>query len=49
MRKGIIISGDLAQDHEFFYNYYRFLEGGIALDPNKLKFIINSLMFYEKL
>ena len=26
MKKGIIISGNLAQDHEFIYPYYRLLE-----------------------
>ena len=29
MRKGIIISGNLAQDHEFIYPYYRLLEENI--------------------
>lgn len=32
MKKGIIISGNLAQDHEFIYPYYRLLEEGIKLD-----------------
>ena len=32
MKKGIIISGNLAQDHEFIYPYYRLLEEGIELD-----------------
>ncbi len=32
MRKGIIISGNLAQDHEFIYPYYRLLEENIELD-----------------
>ena len=26
MKKGVIISGNLAQDHEFIYPYYRLLE-----------------------
>ena len=32
MKKGIIISGNLAQDHEFIYPYYRLLEEGVELD-----------------
>jgi len=32
MKKGIIISGNLAQDHEFIYPYYRLLEEGIQTD-----------------
>ena len=32
MKKGLIISGNLAQDHEFIYPYYRFLEEGFSLD-----------------
>tara|TARA_B100000579_G_scaffold402601_1_gene385974 strand:+ start:78 stop:602 length:525 start_codon:yes stop_codon:yes gene_type:complete len=32
MKKGIIISGNLAQDHEFIYPYYRLLEAGFDVD-----------------
>jgi len=32
MKKGIIISGNLAQDHEFIYPYYRLLEANINVD-----------------
>jgi len=32
MKKGIIISGNLAQDHEFIYPYYRLLEEGFEID-----------------
>ena len=32
MNKGIIISGNLAQDHEFIYPYYRLLEEDIEVD-----------------
>ena len=32
MNKAIIISGSLAQDHEFIYPYYRLLEEGIEVD-----------------
>ena len=32
MKKGIIISGNLAQDHEFIYPYYRLLEEGYEVD-----------------
>jgi len=32
MKKGIIISGNLAQDHEFIYPYYRLLEEKLELD-----------------
>ena len=32
MSKAIIISGNLAQDHEFIYPYYRLLEEGFDLD-----------------
>ncbi len=32
MKKGIIISGNLAQDHEFIYPYYRLLEENIEVD-----------------
>ncbi len=32
MKKGIIISGSLAQDHEFIYPYYRLLEESIKVD-----------------
>ena len=32
MKQGIIILGNLAQDHEFIYPYYRLLEEGIKLD-----------------
>ena len=32
MKKGIIISGNLAQDHEFIYPYYRLLEEDVKLD-----------------
>ena len=30
--KGLIISGNLAQDHEFIYPYYRLLEEGYEVD-----------------
>ena len=32
MNKAIIISGNLAQDHEFIYPYYRLLEEGFKVD-----------------
>ena len=32
MKKGVIISGNLAQDHEFIYPYYRLLQEGIKVD-----------------
>ena len=32
MKKGVIISGNLAQDHEFIYPYYRLLEENVKLD-----------------
>ncbi|MBA1339395.1 MAG: protease I [Pelagibacterales bacterium] len=32
MKKAIIISGNLAQDHEFIYPYYRLLEEGLEVD-----------------
>ena len=32
MKKGIIISGNLVQDHEFIYPYYRLLEENVKLD-----------------
>ena len=32
MKKAIIISGNLAQDHEFIYPYYRLLEAGFDVD-----------------
>ena len=32
MKKAIIISGNLAQDHEFIYPYYRLLEEQILVD-----------------
>jgi protease I len=32
MKRGIIISGSLAQDHEFIYPYYRLLEENVELD-----------------
>ena len=32
MNKAIIISGNLAQDHEFIYPYYRLLEANFDLD-----------------
>ena len=32
MKKGIIISGNLAQDHEFIYPYYRLLEEEFEVD-----------------
>ena len=32
MNKAIIISGNLAQDHEFIYPYYRLLEEGLKVD-----------------
>jgi protease I len=32
MNKALIISGNLAQDHEFIYPYYRLLEEGFKLD-----------------
>ena len=32
MKKGLIISGNLAQDHEFIYPYYRLLEEGYEVD-----------------
>ncbi len=32
MKKAIIISGNLAQDHEFIYPYYRLLEEGLIVD-----------------
>ena len=34
--KGLIISGNLAQDHEFIYPYYRLLEENIDLDVSKI-------------
>ena len=32
MKRGIIISGNQAQDHEFIYPFYRLLEEGILVD-----------------
>ena len=32
MNKAIIISGNLVQDHEFIYPYYRLLEEGLKID-----------------
>ena len=32
MKKAVIISGNLAQDHEFIYPYYRLLEAGFEVD-----------------
>ena len=32
MKRAVIISGNLAQDHEFIYPYYRLLEEGIQVD-----------------
>ena len=32
MKKAIIISGNLAQDHEFIYPYYRLLEEEVEID-----------------
>lgn len=32
MKKAVIISGNLAQDHEFIYPYYRLLEEKVKLD-----------------
>ena len=32
MNKAIIISGNLVQDHEFIYPYYRLLEEGFKVD-----------------
>ena len=32
MSRAIIISGNLAQDHEFIYPYYRLLEEGLKVD-----------------
>ncbi len=32
MKKAIIISGNLAQDHEFIYPFYRLLEEGFTVD-----------------
>ena len=32
MNKAVIISGNLAQDHEFIYPYYRLLEEGFEVD-----------------
>lgn len=32
MKRGIIISGNLAQDHEFIYPYYRLLEANVVID-----------------
>ena len=32
MKKAVILSGNLAQDHEFIYPYYRLLEDGFQLD-----------------
>ena len=31
-KKAVIISGNLAQDHEFIYPYYRLLEEGFEID-----------------
>ena len=32
MKKAIIITGNLVQDHEFIYPYYRLLEEGLDVD-----------------
>ena len=32
MRKAIIISGNLVQDHEFIYPYYRLFRRGLSID-----------------
>ena len=32
MKRAIIISGNLVQDHEFIYPYYRILEEGMSID-----------------
>ena len=31
-KKAIILSGNLVQDHEFIYPFYRLLEEGFAVD-----------------
>ena len=37
MGRAIIISGNLAQDHEFIYPYYRLLEEGFKVDVSLLE------------
>ena len=37
MKKAIIISGNLAQDHEFIYPYYRLLEANLKVDVSILE------------
>ena len=32
MKKAVIITGNLVQDHEFIYPYYRLLEEGLEVD-----------------
>ena len=43
MNKAIIISGNLAQDHEFIYPYYRLLEAGFEIDVCLLEGNANRL------
>ena len=46
MKKALIISGNLVQDHEFIYPYYRLLEEGYNLDVCILegKSLIDSIL-----
>ena len=49
MNKAIIISGNMAQDHEFIYPYYRLLEEDINVDldfpgDNKFRKLIGVRM-----
>ena len=48
MNKAIIISGNLAQDHEFIYPYYRLLEENLEVDVCMLK-VSRSKVFLEQL
>ena len=45
MKKALIISGNLVQDHEFIYPYYRLLEEGYNLDTGKTLVKINKTFF----
>ena len=42
-KRGIIISGALAQDHEFIYPYYRLLENNVKIDVISLRILLSKV------
>ena len=44
MKSALILSGNLVQDHEFIYPYYRLLEDGFEVDVSLLGVYLEGIL-----